>query len=454
VTPHVLLVDDDAEMCRLVADRLARGGTHVTWCTAPSEAIAHLAGDAVDVLVTDLRMPEMSGLALAERVAANHPDVPVIVITAFGDLDAAISAIRSGAYDFLNKPFEIEELELRVRRAHQHRRLRAEVRRLREVVDATAGFGELVGESAPMQRLRATLARFAPSDATVLLTGETGTGKELVARALHAQSPRRDGPFVPVDCGAIPKELIESEFFGHARGAFTDARAARKGLFAEADGGTLFLDEVGELPLDLQPKLLRVLQERAVRPIGANREERLDVRVVAATNRDLEALVEEGRFRRDLFFRLEVLRVPLPPLRERGRDVLLLAQHFLRRAAERAGKHVAGLSGPAAERLLEYAWPGNVRELEHCMERAVALASYSEVMVDDLPERIRSYHGEHWIVTGAGPDELVPMEEIERRYILRVLDAVGGSKTRAARILGLDRKTLYRKLERYAARRD
>jgi len=312
------------------------------------------------------------------------------------------------------------------------------------------GWGQLLGDSPPIWRLRALLAKVAASDASVLVSGETGTGKEVAARAIHAHSARRDAPFVVLDCSALPATLLESELFGHVRGAFTDARAERKGLFVQATGGTLLLDEVGELPLDLQPKLLRALQERSVRPVGSDSEVSADARVIAATNRDLEAAVDEGRFRRDLFYRLEVLHVAMPPLRSRGRDVLLLAQHFVQRFAERSGKRVLGFSAPVAERLLAYTWPGNVRELMNCIERSVALTSYEQLVVDDLPERVRSFREEHILVTGSDPEELVPLEEVERRYVLRVLDASSGNKTIAARVLGLDRKTLHRKLERWA----
>jgi two-component system response regulator HydG len=291
--------------------------------------------------------------------------------------------------------------------------------------------------------------RIADSDASVLITGESGTGKEVVARALHRGGRRKDGPFVAINCAALPETLLESELFGHERGAFTDARAARSGLFVQANGGTLFLDEIGELPLPLQPKLLRALQERVVRPLGGEREIPFDVRLVAATNRDLDTAVHDGRFREDLYFRVNVIHVPLPPLRARGGDILLLAQTFVGAYGARSGKQVTGLSPQAAERLLAYAWPGNVRELENCIERAIALAQHDQILPDDLPEKIRDYRRSHVLVASDDPAELVPLEEVERRYILRVLEAVGGNKSQAAQVLGLGRKTLYRKLEEY-----
>ena len=447
---RVLVVDDDHAMGKMVVDRLLRRGYEAVGRNAGEEALALLLTEEFDVVVTDLRMPGMTGLDLCTRIVSHRPDLPVVVITAFGTLDTAIAAIRAGAHDFVHKPFEIEELILRIEGAARHRALHAELVRLRQTVADSEGWGQLLGDSPPIWRLRALLAKVAASDASVLISGETGTGKEVAARAIHAHSARRDAPFVVLDCSALPPTLLESELFGHVRGAFTDARSERKGLFLQAAGGTLFLDEVGELPLDLQPKLLRALQERRVRPVGSDSEVAADVRVIAATNRDLEAAVDEGRFRRDLFYRLEVLHVALPPLRSRGRDVLLLAQHFVQRFAARSDKRVVGFSAPVAERLLAYTWPGNVRELMNCIERSVALTSYEQLVVDDLPERVRSFREEHVLVTGSDPEELVPLEEVERRYVLRVLDASGGNKTIAARVLGLDRKTLHRKLERWA----
>jgi len=452
VKSRVLIVDDDAGLCGMLAERLSHRNFEVSTCTSALRALDLLSAGFFEAVVTDVKMPGMNGISLCERIATNRCDVPVIVITAFGDFETAIGALRAGAFDFLNKPFELDELEMRLRRACQYRALQAEVVRLRQVVSGEPGPGEPLGESEAMARVRGLVAKVAASEAPVLINGETGTGKELVARAVHRQSARRDSPFVVVDCGAIPHALLESELFGHARGAFTDARGERRGLFLSANGGTIFLDEVGELPLELQPKLLRVLQQQVLRPVGSDTECAFDARVVAATNRDLEALVEEGRFRRDLYFRLDVLHVKLPPLRARGTDVLLLAQHFLARTAQRSGKPVTGLSGAVAERLVTYSWPGNVRELQNCIERAVALADYSELVVEDLPERIQSYRSDDVIVASHDPQELMPLHEVERRYILRVLEAVGGRRLDAARVLGLDRKTLYRKLESYAAR--
>ena len=446
---RVLVVDDDASMCDMLVSDLGELGFEVKARTAAPAALEALVASEFDAVVADLNMPGMSGLELCERIVASRPDVPVIVITAFGSIQTAIAAIRSGAYDFVTKPLEVDALGLALERAIQHRRLSDEVRRLRQAVEETRRFGALLGTSPAMRRMYELLDRIADSSASVLIAGETGTGKELVARALHERGRRKAGPFVAVDCASLPEPLLESELFGHVRGAFTDAHAARKGLFVQASGGALFLDEIGDLPLALQAKLLRALQTRCVRPVGANEEVPFDVNLIAATNRDLESAVEEGRFREDLYFRINVIHVEMPPLRARGGDVLLLAQHFVDRYAAQAGKRVTGLSPDAAERLLAYVWPGNVRELENCIERAIALTRHETIGLDDLPEKIRGFQRSHVLVAGDDPSELAPLEEVERRYVLRVMEAVGGSKTLAARVLGIGRKTLYRKLEQY-----
>jgi len=449
VKGRVLVVDDDASMCDMLVSDLGELGFEVKARTAAPAALEALVASEFDAVVADLNMPGMSGLELCERIVASRPDVPVIVITAFGSIQTAIAAIRSGAYDFVTKPLEVDALGLALERAIQHRRLSDEVRRLRQAVEEGRRFGTLLGTSPAMRRMYELLDRIADSSASVLIAGETGTGKELVARALHERGRRKAGPFVAVDCASLPEPLLESELFGHVRGAFTDAHAARKGLFVQASGGALFLDEIGDLPLALQAKLLRALQTRSVRPVGANDEVPFDVNLIAATNRDLESAVEEGRFREDLYFRINVIHVEMPPLRARGGDVLLLAQHFVDRYAAQAGKRVTGLSPDAAERLLAYVWPGNVRELENCVERAIALTRHETIGLDDLPEKIRGFQRSHVLVAGDDPSELAPLEEVERRYVLRVMEAVGGSKTLAARVLGIGRKTLYRKLEQY-----
>ena len=444
----VLVVDDDGGMRDMLAARLTTRGFRIVTCGSGIEAIEIVQREDLDVVVSDVNMKAMDGVELCKRVLEHRPQLPVILITAFGSMDLAIQAIRAGAYDFLPKPFEIDQLVLAIERGATLARLKDEVQRLRRAV-APLGFGALIGESPKMTELYAVLGKVSESVAPVLLTGESGTGKELVARAIHDAGPRKDGPFVALNCAAMPAQLLESELFGHEKGAFTDARTAKPGLFIAANGGTIFLDEIGELPLEMQPKLLRALQEHAVRPVGGTTEVAFDARVIAATNRHLETMVEERTFREDLYFRINVLQVDLPPLRSRGGDVLVLARHFLDRIAARAQKRIIGFSPEAAQKLMSYAWPGNVRELENCIERAVALASFDQLAVSDLPEKVRAFRASQLVLSSDDPTTLVSLEELEQRYVVRVLESVAGNKAAAARILGIERKTLYRMLERW-----
>jgi two-component system response regulator HydG len=448
VSRHILLVDDDAPLCETLELALTKRGYRTASCLSAADALARLSAEDFEVVVTDLNMRGTGGIELCERIVANRPDIPVIVLTAFGSLDTAVSAIRAGAYDFISKPVELDVLAIAIDRAAKHRELREEVRRLRLEAVRSEPPAEFVGKSTAMRSVYDLIERVADSETSVFVTGESGTGKELVANALHSLSRRRDQPIIAINCAAMPEGVLESELFGHTRGAFTDAKNDRPGLFLQAEGGTLFLDEIGDLPLALQPKLLRVLQERTVRPIGGRSWSPINVRLITATNRDLESAIEEGRFREDLYYRINVVHIDLPPLRSRAGDVLPLAQHFLRQFASRADKRILGIAPAAAEKLVAYTWPGNVRELQNCIERSVALARYDHIGADDLPEKVRSYRSSHVLVAGDDPSELVRMEELERRYIARVMEAVGGNKTAAARILGLDRKRLYRMLER------
>jgi len=443
---NLLVVDDDQALCSLVVDGLGREGFSVRSSTAAEKALEIVAAGGVDIVLVDINIPGMNGLELCRRILDSRPEIVVIVISAFGSLETAIAAIRAGAYDFVTKPFEIEQLVVAVERARQHRELRDEVKRLRQTVADAQPFEDILGESPAIRRMCGLVDGVANGESTVLITGESGTGKELVARALHRRGSRSRGPFVALNCAAMTDSLLESELFGHARGAFTDAKEARAGLLVKAKGGTFFLDEIGEMPLGMQAKLLRALETRAVRPVGSDVEVPFDARLVAATNRDIETDVEDGRFRRDLYFRINVIRVDVPPLRARGSDILLLAQHSVERLARRLGKAVAGISAPAAERLLAYPWPGNVRELQNAIERAVALTQYEKIVVEDLPEPIRSHQRSQILPSGEDPAEMLPMHEVEKRYILRVLETAGGNKTLAAQILGFDRRTMYRKL--------
>jgi len=416
---RVVVVDDDAAMRDLLDAHLSRLGHTVSTHARAAGALAM--ADACDVVVTDFRMPDMDGLELCRAI---HGRVPVILISAFGTMETAIEALRAGAADFVPKPFRIDALAAAISRAAP-----------RPARHLDTG---LVGSSAAMAAVRERIARVAPSDAPVLVTGDSGSGKELVARALHAASSRASGPLVVVNCAAIPPALVESELFGHVRGAFTDARDDRPGLFVAAHGGTLVLDEIGELPLDVQPKLLRALQERAIRPVGGASEIPVDVRVVAVTNRDLEGMVAAGRFREDLYYRVHVLNVALPPLRERGDDVLELARHFAR------GREIAP---EAAAALANHPWPGNVRELASALVHALAMAG-STIERAHLPERIARPRL-HGAATTTEPGDLVTLAELERRHVACVLERVAGNKAAAARILGIERKTLYRMLERW-----
>jgi two-component system response regulator HydG len=447
---RILVVDDDENDCELLKLALSRLGVEVVALTSASEALDRVANEEFDVVLTDVGMEEMGGLELCRRILGTRPDVVVVVVTGQSSLETAVAALRSGAFDFLSKPLDAKLLGVSLARALQHRQLLDELKRLR-TVEPAASRGELIGESAAMRRVYDLIERIGASEPSVLVSGESGTGKELVARAIHDASERASGPFVALNCAAVPPALIESELFGHAKGAFTDAKAPRAGLFARARGGTLFLDEIGDMPLDMQPKLLRALQERRVRPVGADEEVDFDARLIAATNRDLDTEVHEKRFREDLYYRINVVSIELPPLRERGQDILLLARHFLAKHQSQSERPPLALSPPVAEKLLSYDWPGNVRELENSIERMVALARFDQLTVEDLPEKIRQYQPDRFLLAADHAEEILPLDEVERRYIRRVLKLVDGNKTRAAKLLGIDRRTLYRKAEEEAS---
>ena len=454
--PHtrLLVVDDQVSMTRWLCSDLQGRGFTTEASNSPEEIVDQLPQLHFDLVLTDVRMPRLSGLELCREITARRPDIPVIVMTAFGDMEAAIEAMRAGAYDFITKPLEVDLLEIALQRAVDHRRLQIQLEKLEKQMQESSRAGVLVGETPIMLDLIGQIERAGPSGAAILITGESGTGKELVARALHDSSARKAKPFIAVNCAALPEALIESELFGHAKGAFTDARDARKGLFAQADGGTLFLDEIGDLPLNLQAKLLRVLEQQTIRPIGSDQEQAIDVRVLSATHQDLEAKVEREEFRQDLYYRLNVIEIEVPPLRARGNDVLLLAHTFLQQFAEKSGKAVVGIAEPAATKLLDYDWPGNVRELRNVLERAVAMTQYDRVIVDDLPARVQQFTRNEVVFGSEDPSNLVSLAELEQRYIAHVLQMVGNNRTRAARLLGLDRKTLYRKLKAQVSETD
>ncbi len=447
----VLVIDDDADQCALIGSLLGRLGYAAQTTTSPNEALRLLEQASYSLILTDVEMDEMSGLSLCERAVRLVPDIPVVLVTARASLETAVTAMRVGAYDFLTKPLDAKLLGLSVARAVQHYHLTSEVKKLRDHVHLETN-GSLIGDSAPMKRVKDLIERVADSDASVLIQGETGTGKELVARAIHAASARKSGPFVAINCAAVPANLLESELFGHARGAFTDAKTQRSGLFVEATGGTLLLDEIGDMPLDMQSKLLRALQERTVRPVGSNQDVPFDVRILAATHRDLETESGQQRFREDLYYRINVVRIDVPALRERSSDILKLAMHFLNECSRRSDRPFPGLSSQIAERLMSYDWPGNVRELENCMERVMTLARFDQILLEDLPEKIRSHRPNRFALSVDQTEDIVTLDEFERRYVLRVLKLLDGNKSRAAQLLDLDRRTLYRKLDGYGYR--
>jgi two-component system response regulator HydG len=448
--PRILVVDDDLDMGKELERVLVRRGYDVIVRTSADQAFEVVLAEELAAVVTDLNMRGMNGVELCDRIVQNRRNLPVIVVTGFGSMDTAVATLRAGAFDFLTKPFNAEQLGFALERAIRHRALEEEVKRLRVAVRDTKPGADMIGESQPMRDVFALVDRVARTDATVLVTGESGAGKELVVRAIHRNSDRRDGPLVAINCAAMPEQLLESELFGHVKGAFTDAKSARRGLFLDASGGTLFLDEIGEMPLGMQAKLLRALEDRRVRPLGGTAEVPFDARILAATNRDLEAMIAEKVFREDLFYRINVVTLELPPLRSRGNDVLLLAHAFVQRFAERHKKSVAGITPEVAEKLLAYAWPGNVRELQNSIERAVALTRFDRLTVEDLPPKIRDYRPSYLVIGSAeSAEDLTTLEDVERRYIARVMEIVGGNKVQATKILGIDRSTLYRKLERY-----
>jgi DNA-binding NtrC family response regulator len=451
VNRRILVIDDDPSMLETLRAELEHRQFEVVTQVSAEAALQRLGEEPFGAVLSDINMSGMSGVDLCRRAVALREDTPVIVMTAFASVESAVASIRAGAYDFVTKPFDADDLVLTIERALKNRELREEVIQLRQAVRELRPFDEMIGESPVMKKMYDVIARVADTEATVLVSGESGTGKELVARALHARSERAQGPFVAINCAAMPETLLESELFGHVKGAFTDAHGTRAGLFVRAKGGTLFLDEIGEMPLGMQAKLLRALQERTLRPVGGDSEVPFDVRIVAATNRDLDIEVEQKRFREDLFYRINVVQVQVPALRERENDVLLLAQSFLDQCQPKGRARVEGLTSAAADRLASYPWPGNVRELQNCISRAVALARFDRIGPDDLPERIATFQPSTFSIEKVDPAKFLSMEEVERRYICQVLEALRGNKASAAKVLGLDRRTLYRKLDQWRA---
>jgi two-component system, NtrC family, response regulator AtoC len=447
---NVLIVDDEESMRHLLSVILRDRGYEARSVSNGEEALKELAARDYDLVLSDVRMPRMDGLSLLREVQKGHPDLTFIVMSAYGTHDSAIEAMKAGAYDYVSKPFRPDEVVLVLKKAEERERLARENRRLRTELAGEYAAGNIVGTSEAVQELLRQVRKVAPIKATVLLHGESGTGKELVARAIHELSPRASLPFVAVNCGAIPGELMESELFGHVKGAFTDASRNKKGLFAEADGGTLFLDEVGELPLGLQVKLLRVLQEEEIRRVGDTRSEKVDVRVVAASARDLSRAVKEGQFREDLYYRLNVVGIRLPPLRDRPDDIPLLARHFLARGARlRPDAPVTGFSPEALETMKGYRWPGNVRELEHAVERALVLCEGPEIGEDDLPDELRAPRPPVPAALDGTLSVKRATRAVEEQLIRRALERTGGNRTRAAELLELSYRALLYKIKEY-----
>ncbi|PRB83786.1 sigma-54 dependent transcriptional regulator [Pseudomonas sp. MYb185] len=453
---HILLVEDDRGLRELLQEELEAEGYRVSACADAETGVQLLHKQTPDLLVSDLRLPGADGLSLLPALRQCSMPPAVLIITAFGSVQQAVKALQAGADDFLTKPLEMDHFLLTVGRLLENRRLRNEVQHYRSLL-AVEQFNGIIGQSPAMQQLFHQIRQIASADGPVLVQGESGTGKELVARALHDQSARRDGPYMVVNCGGIPSELMESEFFGHAAGAFTGARNQRAGLFQQADGGTLLLDELGEMPLALQAKLLRVLQDGKLRPVGSDHEMQVDVRIIAATNRNLTEAVADGSFREDLFYRLETFALQVPPLRARGDDVQRLAEFFLTRFNARQQRRIQGFSDAALAALQRYAFPGNVRELQNAVERAATFCDTTLIEVRHLPQRIVEHPTEQPAMPLAEATPTLPgdgeagdlpsLETVQRNYIHQVLQATGGNKRRAADILGITRRTLYRWLE-------
>jgi DNA-binding NtrC family response regulator len=440
-----LIVDDDPVALDLLREVLSKEGYEVVSALSAEEAISQGIENIFDVIITDVRMGEKDGMDVLRSFKKTSPETAVIMITAFGSIDTAIEAIREGAFDYISKPFKLEEIKITVRRALEQRRLLRENQYYRQELLEKYQFKNVIGRTPQMFQVYKTIARVADTKSTILLYGERGTGKELIARSIHYNSQRSDRPFVTVDCASLVETLMESELFGHVRGAFTGALQAKRGLFEEAAGGTLFLDEVGNLSLSTQAKLLRFLQEFEIKRVGGTENIKVDVRVIAATNQFLEPLVKSGNFREDLFDRLNVVPISLPPLREKKEDIPLLIIHFLQKSSEENRKQISYISPEALDILTQYSWPGNVRELRHTIERAVVLSTQPIILPEDLPKKmLEEVKGKEIQF----PEELLPLREVEKRYVLKVLRETKGNKKKASEILGIDRTTLYRILEK------
>ncbi|MEW5976341.1 MAG: sigma-54 dependent transcriptional regulator [Acidobacteriota bacterium] len=451
---RILVVDDDDSLRRVTQVQLEQSGYQVSTASDGNEALIILQKAPQDLVITDLKMPGLSGMDLLEKIRTEYPEIIVLLVTAFGTVETAVEAMKLGAYDYITKPVNLEELKLVISRALAHQRLLEEVRNLRASLDAKYGFENIIGRSDALLCVLDMAARAAHADSTVLIRGETGTGKELVARAIHFNSPRKDKPFVTINCGAIPKELLESELFGHVKGSFTGAFAHKKGKVEMADGGTLFLDEIGDMPPELQVKLLRLLQEGEIEKIGTAAASKVDVRVVAATHRNLQAMIEDGTFREDLYYRLAVIPLELPPLRDHPDDVLELVQYFFLKSKQKHGKADLALPAALLPYFCSYRWPGNVRELENIIERLVVLTRGNEITLSDLPEFLRRERPAVEVLHLDLPPHGISLEGVERELIVRALEKFNWNQTHAAKYLDLSRKTLMYRMDKFGIRKE
>jgi DNA-binding NtrC family response regulator len=453
MSKRVLVVDDDENLRRVTQVQLEQAGFRATTAADGAEALGILQKSVPDLVITDLKMPGISGMDLLRRIRSDYPDVPVVMLTAFGTVESAVEAMKAGAYDYLTKPVHPDELELVARRSLEHLQLLEENRALRSSLDAKYGFENIIGRSNSLLYVLDMAARAAQTDATVLIHGETGTGKELLAKAVHFNSVRREKPFVTINCGAIPRDLLESELFGHVKGSFTGAVAHRKGKVESADGGTLFLDEIGEMQLELQVKLLRLIQQGEIEKVGAPGASTVDVRVIAATHRDLEAMIEDGAFREDLYYRLSVIPLELPPLRERADDIPQLVQHFFSKLRQKHGRETLVLPISLMPYFSNYRWPGNIRELENIIERLVVLTPGDEITLSDLPVFLRREHPSIDTLNIDLPTQGISLEAIEKELILKALERFKWNQTHAAKYLDVSRKALMYRMEKHGIQR-
>jgi len=455
--PHILVVDDEESICQLLEVMLTEEGYWVRTASNYDEAMKLFETNQFDVVIADIMMPDVDGLTLLKDVKKVDPEIPVILITAYASLGSAVEALRHGAFDYITKPFKMDQIRYAVKRALETRALRRENRILKRELRRESDLSKFIGVSDAVREIKQLVRKIAPTDSTVLITGESGTGKELIARAIHQLSSRADGPFITINCAAIPETLLESELFGYVKGAFTGATTNKEGLFRAAHGGTFFLDEVGEISPDIQAKLLRMLETHQIIPLGATKPVEVDVRLIAATNKDLARMVDEGKFRRDLFYRLNVIHIHIPPLRERPEDIIPIAEHYVQVIANRTNCPAPKLSKEAMQLLQGAQWEGNVRELENVLERAMIMCDGDVILPEHLPDYIRNAPQ-----TAAVPEKVageqvlgrvLPLDEIEKAYILWAILQCGGNKSEAAKKLGIDLSTLYRKIERYGLKK-